>query len=86
MDVLHQDEIDQWVVVANGNGTAHRVWHRRLLENKGAVLKTEVLASDQDGAKAIVDDIVARFLTPMLNATATMPTAGIACDGRAAER
>ena len=35
VNVLGQDEIDQWVVGANGNGTALRVWHKRLREDKG---------------------------------------------------
>lgn len=63
VNVLDQNEIDQWVVAANGNGTAQRVWHKRLLEDKGAVLEEEFLPSDEDGAKAIVETIVARFLT-----------------------
>jgi hypothetical protein len=65
---LGQDEIDQWVISANGNGTAHNVWHRRLLEDNGAVLKEEFQPTDEDSARAIVEKIVARFLTPMLNA------------------
>ena len=62
VNVLGQDEIDQWVISANGNGTARDVWHKRLLENKAAVLKEEFLPTDEDGTKAIVDGIVARFL------------------------
>ncbi len=80
VNVLHQDQIDQWVVSANGNGTALYVWHKRLLEDKGAVLKEEFLPTDEDGAKAIVERIAARFLPanrvpPILSATAIMPTA-----------
>ena len=62
VNVLDQNEIDQWVVAANGNGTARYVWHKRLLEEKGAVLKEEFLPTDEDGAKAIVKKIAARFL------------------------
>jgi hypothetical protein len=80
VNVLHQDQIDQWVVSANGNGTARYVCHKRLLEDKGAVLKEEFLPTDEDGAKAIVEKIAARFLPsnrepPILSATAIMPTA-----------
>jgi hypothetical protein len=62
VNVLDQDEIDQWVIAANGNGTAQHVWHKRLLEEKGLVLKEEFLPTDEDGAKAIVEKIAARFL------------------------
>ena len=64
VNVLDQNEIDQWVVAANGNGTAQHVWHKRLLEEKGVVLKEEFLPTDEDGAKAIVEKIAARFLPP----------------------
>ena len=62
VNVLDQDEIDQWVVSADADGTARYVWHKRLFEDKGAVLKEEFLPADEDGAKAIVDKIAARFL------------------------
>jgi hypothetical protein len=62
VNVLEQDEIDRWVISANGNGTARDVWHKRLLEDKEAVLKEEFLPTDEDSTKAIVDEIVARFL------------------------
>lgn len=62
VNVLHQDEIDQWVVSANANGTARYVWHKHLLEDKGAILKEEFLPVDEDSAKAIVEKIAARFL------------------------
>jgi hypothetical protein len=73
VNVLDQDEIDQWVIAANSNGTAHNVWHRRLLEDNGAVLKEEFQPTDEDGARAIVEKIVARFLTPNLNAVCNSP-------------
>jgi hypothetical protein len=80
VNVLHQDQIDQWVVSANASGTARYVWHKLLLEDKGAILKEEFLPTDEDGAKAIVAKIVARFLpsnrVPSIrSATAIMPTA-----------
>ena len=59
--LYYQDEIDQWVVSANADGTARYVWHRRLLEDKGAVLREELLPTDEDSTKAIVEKIVARF-------------------------
>ena len=62
LNVLDQDEIDQWVVSADASGTARYVWHKRLLEDKGTVLKEEFLPTDEDGAKAIVEKIAARFL------------------------
>jgi hypothetical protein len=62
VNVLDQDEIDQWVVSADASGTARYVWHKRLLEDKGKVLKEEFLHTDEDGAKAIVEKIAARFL------------------------
>ena len=65
VNVLGQDEIDQWVVVANGKGTALRVWHKRLREDKGTLLKEQFLPTDEEGAKAIVEKIVAHFLLPM---------------------
>jgi len=68
VNVLGQDEIDQWVISANGNGTARNVWHKRLLEDKGAVLKEEFYPTDEDDTKAIVDEIVARFLPSRLGA------------------
>jgi hypothetical protein len=66
VNVLHQDEIDQWVVSANANGTARYIWHKHLLEDKGAVLKEEVLPIDEDSTKAIVQKIAARFLPSRL--------------------
>jgi hypothetical protein len=63
VNVLHQDEIDQWVASANANGTARYVWHKHLLEDKGAVLKEEFFPVDEDSMKAIVEKIAARFLT-----------------------
>ena len=65
VNMLGQDEIDQWVVVANGKGTALSVWHKRLREDKGTVLKEQFLPTDEQGAKAIVEKIVAHFLLPM---------------------
>jgi len=65
VNVLGQDEIDQWVVVTNGKGMALRVWHKRLREDKGTVLKEQFLPTDEQGAKAIVEKIVAHFLLPM---------------------
>jgi hypothetical protein len=65
VNVLGQNEIDQWVVVANGKGTALRVWHKRLREDKGRVLEEEFLPTDEQSAKAIVENIVAHFLLPM---------------------
>jgi len=62
VNVLDQDEIDQWMISADGNGMARDVWHKRLLEEKGAVLQEEFYATDEDGTKAIVEKIVARFL------------------------
>lgn len=50
------------MVVADARGTAQYVWHKRLFEDKGVVLKEEFLPTDEDGAKAIVDKITARFL------------------------
>ena len=63
VNVLHQDEIDQWVASANANGTARYVWHKHLLEDKAAVLKEEFFPVDEDSTKAIVEKITARFLT-----------------------
>jgi len=37
--------------------------HKRLLEDKGAVLKEELLPTDEESTKAIVGEIVVRFLT-----------------------
>jgi hypothetical protein len=65
VNVLGEDEIDQWVVVANGKGTALHVWHKRLREDKGRVLEEKFLPTDEQGAKAIVENIVAHFLLPM---------------------
>ena len=65
VNVLGQDEIDQWLVVTNGKGTALRVWHKRLREDKGTVLKEQFLPTDEQAAKAIVEKIVAHFLLPM---------------------
>jgi hypothetical protein len=65
VNVLGQDEIDQWVVVTNGKGTALHVWHKCLREDKGTVLKEQFLPADEQGAKAIVEKIVAHFLLPM---------------------
>jgi len=62
VNVFEQDEIDQWLISANNNGMARSVWHKRLLEYKGAVLEEEFLPVDEDGTKAIVDEIVAQFL------------------------
>jgi len=66
VNVLGQDEIDQWVVVTNGNGTALCVWHKRLREDKGTLLKEEFFPTDEHGAKAIVEKIVARFLARVI--------------------
>ncbi len=68
-NVLKQDVIDQWVISAHGDGTALEVWHKRLLEDKGAVLKEEFLPTDEDGTKAIVNEIVARFLGELAQRT-----------------
>jgi hypothetical protein len=62
VNVLHQDEIDQWVVSANADGTTRSIWHKRLLEDNGRVLKEEFLPTDAAGTKAIVEEIAVRFL------------------------
>lgn len=62
VNVLNQNEIDQWVVAANASGTARYVWHKHLLEDKGAVLKEEFFPVDEYSTKAIVEKIAARFL------------------------
>ncbi len=68
VNAFFEDEIDQWVISADGDGTARNIWHRRLLEDQGTVLKDELQPTDEDSAKAVVEKIVARFLTPLLNA------------------
>ncbi len=68
VNAFFEDEIDQWVISADGDGTARNIWHRRLLEDKGTVLKDELQPTDEDSARAVVEKIVARFLTPLLNA------------------
>jgi hypothetical protein len=79
VNVLHQDQIDLWVVSANANGAVRQVWHKLLLEDNGAVLKEEFLPIDEDRTKAIVGGIAARFLpsngVPPISVTAIMPTA-----------
>ena len=62
VNVFEQNEIDQWLISANANGMARSVRHKRLLEDKGTVLKEEFLPTDEDSTKAIVGEIVVRFL------------------------
>ena len=63
---LHQDWIDQWVVVADAGGTAHKAWHKYLLEDNGAILKEQILAVEDDELKATVDAIITQFLSSNL--------------------